>query len=205
MSGPLTPVEPDRAVTLLPIPLGSEGAAPARSALSVGDVLTGPLGLLNPEGGPFDSTSLERAEVLVFAILGNSCPAVKACTQSLVEFQERLGPRGVQVVAVNSNNEYLSPRDAPKEMPAWAQEQGLNFPYLKDPNGTLARRLGATNTPHFLVLDGERRLRYRGRMFDSREPARATAKELEAAVEAVMAHRDVPAPETNPLGCSIVW
>lgn len=161
--------------------------------------------LLSPDGKEYSLASFGDLRLVVLAFLGNACPAVKACLGPLVALQAAHQDQGVQVIGVNSNNEFLSSADSPAEMARRSAEWSLNFPYLKDTGGRWARRLGALNTPHFLVLDEERRLRYRGRMFDSRDPARATTRDLQTAVEDLLERRPVRSPETTPLGCSIVW
>jgi peroxiredoxin len=157
------------------------------------------------DGRRYSLRQFDDARVLVLMFTGNACPAAKACLNSVIAFQERYGAEGVRVVAINSNNPYLSPEDSEEGMLRMAAKAPLNFPYLKDPAGTVAREFGALNTPHFLAFDQDRRLRYRGRMFDSREPNRATTHELLDAVLSLLAAGPVAVPETNPLGCSIVW
>jgi hypothetical protein len=76
--------------------------------------------------------------------------------------------------------------------------------FRKDEDGSAARELGATNTPHFFVLDQARMLRYRGRMDDTRDPARATVNDLENALNDLLANRSVAVSETQPFGCAIV-
>lgn len=142
--------------------------------------------------------------ITVVAFLSTGCPAVKACLGELVSLYRRYQPRGVRIVGVNSNNPYLSPTDSLAEMARWAAQVSLPFPYLKDPEQELARALGATNTPQFVVLDSDRRIRYRGRMFDSREPTRATSRDLEVAVVALLEGHAVLVSSTAALGCSIV-
>jgi hypothetical protein len=85
-----------------------------------------------------------------------------------------------------------------------AQEKRFNFPYLKDENGSVADAFGAISTPHTFMLDSGRVLRYKGRIDDSRDPAKATYSDLECASEDVLAQRTVRAPETKPFGCAIV-
>jgi hypothetical protein len=77
--------------------------------------------------------------------------------------------------------------------------------YLKDEGGLVARRYGAVTSPHAFVLDERRRLRYRGRVSDSRQASTVTVPYLELAVEDVLAGRQVAVAETEPYGCSIVW
>ncbi len=149
--------------------------------------------------GAFDD---KPALVLVFTCTG--CPTVKANEGRLIGSQESYGGRGVQLVAINSNNPFLSPPDTLPEMTKRAEERGFNFPYLKDADGAVALAYGALTTPHVFVFDSQRRLRYRGRIDDSRDPARATYSDLENALADVLADRPVAVPETSPFGCAII-
>lgn len=181
------------------------GTSTVEPGLAIGGIVTELPELLGLDGKPVSLNSRGQDTVLVLAFLGNACPAVKACIGSLNALQVAFAARGVRVVAVNSNNPYLSPQDSLAEMDRWATERGIRVPYLKDMEGAFARRMGITNTPQFAVLDGDGRLRYRGRMFDSRDPARSTTRDLEDAVTCVLTGLPVKIPETHPLGCSIVW
>ena len=122
----------------------------------------------------------------------------------MIALQEAYAYQGVQLVAINSNNAYLSPADTFPEMVQRAQEKRFNFPYLKDEDGSVADVFGAMSTPHIFVLDRGRMLRYKGRIDDSRDPSKATYSDLERALEDVLAHRTVRIPETKPFGCAIV-
>ncbi len=196
-------------------PPESAGSATALPLLLQNPSAAGPgllLGAVAPEFPPlpgidgrrYSLGSFADRAVLVIAFLGDACPAAKACLPELVDLQKRWAPSGVQVVGINSNNPYLSPTDTLESMTLWAAERHVNFPYLKDEDATVAGMFGATNTPHFLVLDRNRVLRYRGRMFDSREPARATRRDVEEVVQALANGKDVPPHETPALGCSLV-
>lgn len=195
--------EPERPPELIPLLRNVE----PRSApgISLGESAPSFVGLPGVDGREYSLASFAQHRVLVLAFLGNACPAAKGCLPELVDLQSRLASLGVQVVGINSNNPHLSPTDRFEEMVRFSTERRLGFPYLKDPDGAFARLCGARNTPHFLVLDEGRRLRYRGRMFDSREPARATRRDLEDAIVAVVDGRPFEGTETPALGCSIVW
>lgn len=88
---------------------------------------------------------------------------------------------------------------------AYEAERNFNFPYLKDGEGVLAKAFGAICTPHAFVLDSERRVVYSGRIDDSRLGDRITSKDLENAVDDIVAGRPMRVPHTDPFGCSIVW
>lgn len=85
-----------------------------------------------------------------------------------------------------------------------AHEKGFNFPFLKDADGAIAARIGAISTPHVFVLDAARRLVYKGRIDNTRDPMRATSSDLENALRDLFAGVPVAVPETAPFGCAIV-
>lgn len=156
------------------------------------------------DGRHYSLSSFADKPVLVLIFSCNGCPTVKAEEERMIEIQETYAPDGVQLVAINSNNAYLSPADTFAEMVRRAQEKRFNFPYLKDEDGSVAETFGAISTPHVFVVDSKRILRYKGRIDDARDPANATFSDLEHALEDVLAHRTVRVTETRPFGCAIV-
>ena len=64
----------------------------------------------------------------------------------------------VQLLGVNSDNQYFFSDETLDKMLKITQERELNFPYLKDDDQTLAKKYGALVTLHAFVLDKERRL-----------------------------------------------
>ncbi|HMO87344.1 MAG TPA: redoxin domain-containing protein, partial [Lacipirellulaceae bacterium] len=57
-------------------------------------------------------------------------------------------------------------QDTLQEIAAFARRHGIEFPILKDPGARVADLFGATRTPEAFVLDGQRVVRYRGRIDD---------------------------------------
>src|SRR5262249_8920089 len=156
------------------------------------------------DGRRYSLASFDGQPLLVIVFMGNGCPTVKVEEDKIKALQGALAARGVQFVAINPNNPYLSPPDTLAEMIKRAGEKQYNFPYLKDEDGRVARAFGATNTPHFVVLDQARTLRYKGSMDDTRDPARATIGYLENALNDLLADRPVGVSQTSPFGCAIV-
>jgi thiol-disulfide isomerase/thioredoxin len=79
-------------------------------------------GLLGVDGQRYSLSSFNEMTVLVIAFTGNGCPTVKAEEDKMKALQGSYGPRGVQFVAINSNNPYLSPPDTFAEMEKRARE-----------------------------------------------------------------------------------
>jgi len=161
--------------------------------------------LLGVDGERYSLSSFQDKRLLVLLFISNGCPTVKACQDRIIGIQRDYAGKSVQLLALNSNNSYLSPADTYVEMVLRVQEKGFNFPYVKDEDRTVARSFGAVCTPHVFLLDEERKLRYKGRIDDSRNPERVTISDLRNALEDLLEKRPVGVPETTPFGCSIVW
>ncbi len=161
--------------------------------------------MLGVDGLTHSLEEFADARLLVVVFIGNGCPTVRAYEDRLKELHARYAPRGVQLVAVNSNNPHLSPFDTHDEMVARWQEARVSFPYLKDEDGSLARSYGAIATPHAFVFDGKRRLRYRGRIDDARISESVKTRDLDDALRALVEGRPPAVEVTEPFGCSIIW
>lgn len=161
--------------------------------------------LLATDGLRYSDSSFADARLLAVVFISNGCPTVRVYEDRLADIQHRYSDQGVQVVAVNANNPYLSPGDAYPEMVKRAKDRGFGFPYLKDEDGVLARSLGAVCTPHVFVFDQDRRLRYQGRVDDARDWAKVTSLDLEIALQTLLAGKPLTASATEPFGCAIVW
>jgi peroxiredoxin len=161
--------------------------------------------LLGVDGERYSLSSFQDKRLLVLLFISNGCPTVKACQDRMIKIQKDYSGKQVQLLALNSNNSYLSPADTYAEMVLRNREKSFNFPYVKDEDRTVATVYGALCTPHVFLLDEDRRLRYRGRIDDSRNPERVTVSDLRNAIEDLTANRPVRVFETTPFGCSIVW
>ena len=173
--------------------------------LSLGERVPELTGLVGTDGRTYSLDTFGDATVLVVVFVANGCPTVRLYEQRLAEIGRRYGDRGLSIALVNSNNAHLSPPDTYGEMVERAKRAALPFPYLKDADGAWAKSCGAICTPHAFAFDAERRLRYRGRIDDSRTGQRVTSSDLEDAVSDLLQGRPVRVPETAPFGCAIVW
>jgi peroxiredoxin len=180
-------------------------ATTVTAPISLGDPAPPFTGLVGADGNVYSLESFDEAPVLVLVFVSNGCPTVRLYEERLVQLDRRYGRHGVQIVLVNSNNPHLSPPDTQERVRERAERSALPFPYLKDGTGSVARACGAVCTPHAFVFDAHRRLRYRGRIDDSRTSNRVTSDDLEDAIADVTNGRPVRVPETVPFGCAIVW
>lgn len=158
------------------------------------------------DGKTHSLSQYDDGKVLIVVFACNHCPYVTGSEARMRALYEAYQPRGVEMVAINSNETVHHPNDSFEHMVSHAEEAGINWPYPRDESQDVARAYGALRTPHFYVFDADRNLRYTGRLDDSpREAAKATTSELRDALEDVLAGREVATAMTNPIGCNVKW
>jgi peroxiredoxin len=149
--------------------------------------------------------SYDAADLLVLIQSCNHCPYVIAWEKRMVEVQADYAGRGVQVVALNSNDSARYPDDSFEQMTVRAAERGFNFDYLHDPEQSLAHALGAERTPEVFVFDRDRKLVYHGAIDDSRDDTAVTQRYLRDALDAALAGEQPSPEETSAVGCTVKW
>jgi peroxiredoxin len=158
------------------------------------------------DGKKYSSEDYADKKILVVIFSCNHCPYVKAYEERMISFQKSYGDRGVQLVAINSNETKNYPEDNFDEMVKNAKKKNFNFIYLRDEDQTVADAFGATHTPEFFVFDDKRSLCYHGKMDDNwQNPTAVKDKYLHEAVDAILNSKEVKTPETFSIGCTIKW
>jgi peroxiredoxin len=157
------------------------------------------------DGRRYSLSTFKDKPVLVVIFSCNHCPYVVAYEDRMVMIQKDYAQRGVQLVAINSNDEKAYPADSFGEMVKRAKEKGFNFPYLRDETQKVVEAYGGICTPHVFAFDSKRILRYRGRIDDSKDPSRVTAHDLRNALDDMLGGGSVRVSDTKPFGCSIKW
>jgi len=148
----------------------------------------------------------DETGVLVMFI-SNHCPYVKHVRQQLARLGRDYAESGIGIVAICANDPDNYPDDAPEKMRQEAEAHGYVFPYLHDPDQTVAAAYTAMCTPDFFLFGPDRKLVYRGRLDGSRPDSGipVTGEELRAAIDAVLAGDEVPDEQFPSMGCSIKW
>ena len=157
------------------------------------------------DGRKHSLASFADKPVLVVMFSCNHCPYVKDYEDRMVAIQRDYAAKGVQLVAINSNDEKAYPEDSFPEMAKRAKAKGFNFPYLRDEAQKVVEAYGGVCTPHVFAFDKGRLLRYRGRIDDSRDASKVSTHDLRNALDDLLAGRAVKVPDTRPFGCSIKW
>jgi hypothetical protein len=143
-----------------------------------------------------------KAKAFALVFVDGGCPLAQRYLSVLQEVDNAYRDRGVILLAVNSGA-----ADSVSATAAMAATNGYTFPFVKDFDATCARALGVDRTPECVVLDADRRLRYRGRIDDQFRTTGgrsvATRHELRDALDAVLAGKEVAVTSTPVDGCLI--
>ena len=155
------------------------------------------------------TVSLENfaGKPLLVAFVCNHCPFVKHLAGPLADLAREYQPKGVAVVAINSNDVEHYPDDSPARMADEVGSRGYTFPYLFDETQDVAKAFKAACTPDFFLFDAEHQLAYRGQ-FDASRPGNdepVTGADLRAALDAVLSGSATDANQQPSIGCNIKW
>jgi peroxiredoxin len=153
--------------------------------------------------------------VLVVVFTCNHCPIAQMYEQRIQKLFNDYKDRGVAVVAIQPNDpkalridelDSSDTSDTLDEMKIRVHYKHLTYPYLYDgETQQVARAYGPQATPHAFIFDAQRRLRYEGRIDDNFRIELVKTHDARNAIDALLAHREVPVTHTGVVGCSTKW
>ena len=136
----------------------------------------------------------------------NHCPYVRAWEDRMVQIQSDYASRGMQLVAINANDETKYPDDSFPRMKERAREKKFNFPYLRDETQETARAYGAERTPEVFLFDRNLTLQYHGAIDDNYDnPSNVKEHYLRNALDALLVGKSPKMAETKAVGCTVKW
>lgn len=143
---------------------------------------------------------------LLVAFVCNHCPFVVHLADSLGEFAKDIEARGIGTVAISANDVANYPADSPENMIQFAKSSGWSFPYLYDESQGVAKAYAAACTPDFYLFDSDLKLVYAGQ-YDETRPGKGTptGKDMQKAVDRLLAGENAPEPWYPSSGCNIKW
>jgi hypothetical protein len=135
--------------------------------------------------------------------VSTDCPLSNRYVPEMNRMASAYASRGVAFYAIQGDATV-----ALNEVQAHVKQFGYTFPYLLDPEESLAALTGAKVTPEAAVLTPDGGLRYLGRLDNrledfGKERVQVTEFDLRDALDAVLAGKPVPHPRTKALGCAI--
>jgi peroxiredoxin len=155
------------------------------------------------DGKSYSLSSFDKNPVLVVIFSCNHCPYVVAYEDRIVAIQRDYASKSVQIIAINSNDDKSYPEDSFPNMVKRAKEKQFNFVYARDADQSVVDAYGAVCTPHVFAFGQDRKLAYRGRIDDSKDPSKVTSMDLRNAIDDLLSGKKVRISNTRPFGCSI--
>jgi len=172
------------------------------------------LGTLAPEfklpdidGNLVSISDLKVDKGLLVMFICNHCPFVKHLNPDLKIFTDNLKKKGIEAIAISSNDIENYPQDSPEMMKKFKEENEYNFPYLYDESQETAKAYMAACTPDFFLFNSDLTLYYRGQ-FDESRPGNGkpvTGNDLGKAVNAMLSGEVDYSPQLPSIGCNIKW
>jgi peroxiredoxin len=153
--------------------------------------------------------------ILVVVFTCNHCPIAQMYEQRIQSLAADYKDRGVALVAIQPNDpkalridelDSSDVSDTLDEMKIRVRYKHLTYTYLYDGDTQqVARAYGPQATPHVFIFDETRHLRYEGRIDDSYRIELVKAHDARNAIDALLAHQEVPVKHTGAMGCSTKW
>jgi peroxiredoxin len=147
----------------------------------------------------------EKGTVLMF--ICNHCPFVIHVNTTLVEIANEYQVKGINFIAISSNEIKNYPQDGPELMQQVGREQNYPFPYLFDETQAIAKAYDAACTPDFYVFDANLKAVYHGQLDDSRpgNGKPVTGQDIRNAMDNLLENKAVLENQKPSVGCGIKW
>lgn len=180
----------------------------ASEGYKIGDIVPD-FSLKNIDNSMVSMAQFKDAKGFVVIFTCNHCPYSKLYEDRIVAMNNEFAPKGFPIIAINPNDAEAYPDDSFDNMKVRAKEKDFNFPYLRDESQEVAKRFGASRTPHVFLLkkdSGVLKLAYIGAIDDNaQESDNVQVNYVETAINAVLEGKEVNPSNTKAIGCSIKW
>ena len=153
------------------------------------------------------SEDIQGGKGTLVMFICNHCPFVLHVIHELVKIGYDYLPKGIGIVAINSNDVVAYPDDHPDKMKELALSLKFPFPYLFDETQEAAKAYDAACTPDFNLFDKDGKCVYRGQL-DGARPSNdilIDGRDLRDAMNLVVDGFQVPKDQTPSVGCNIKW
>ena len=174
-----------------PVELGTN--APSFNLL---DVVTGEFYNLKKLAG-------DKGTVVIF--ICNHCPFVIHINKTVVQLANMCRSKGVNFIAISSNDVQKYPADNPELMKEVALKNNYPFPYLYDESQEVAKLYDAACTPDFYILNKELKFEYHGRLDESTPGNNLpnTGQDLKFALDSLLSEKENLNEQFPSIGCGI--
>jgi thiol-disulfide isomerase/thioredoxin len=147
----------------------------------------------------------EKGTVILF--ICNHCPYVIHINKILVQVANTYQSKGIDFIAISSNDIERYPMDGPEFMKEAALLLKYPFPYLYDETQEIAKVYHAACTPDIYLFDDELKSVYHGQFDDSRpgNNVPVSGENLIEAMDALLKSKRILKDQKPSIGCGIKW
>lgn len=174
----------------------------------VGDVVSD-FSLKNVDNKNVSLARFPSAKGFIVVFTCNSCPVAQKYEKRIEQLDKEFSSKAYPVIAISSNDTKINPGDSFEEMQKKAKNEAYTFPYLYDESQEVAKRFGATNTPHVYVVAREGNqmvVKYIGAIDNNADNASNADKNyVSDAVNSLIQGKNPAITATKAIGCGIKW
>ena len=158
-------------------------------------------------GNHLSLNDLKGLKATVILFICNHCPFVKHINEQLSQLAKDYLNKGINFVAISSNDAEKYPEDGPQLMKQNAIDNDFIFPYLYDQSQNVAKDYDAACTPDIYVFNGDLKLVYRGQLDNSRpgNGIPVTGQDLRLALDSISENTAYTESQKPSIGCNIKW
>jgi hypothetical protein len=164
---------------------------------------TSGVALIDLDGQPLDPFEESSARAIVFLFIRTDCPVSNRYAPEVRSLYDRYHEKGVDFWLI-----YPDPDSTAEAIESHLAEYRYPLPALRDPRHALVDLSGVTITPEAAVFVPGWKMAYRGRIDDryvdfGKTRARASRRDLQQALDAVLEGEAISRPRTKAVGCFI--
>jgi peroxiredoxin len=149
---------------------------------------------------------LDKFQAVGVIIMCNHCPYVHRYLDRLKQIQTDFQAQNFTLIGINANDEQQYPADSFDKMKAFAAENQLNFPYLRDVTQDVAQSFAAQRTPEAFLLNQSGVICYSGAVDDNvQDPAAVQVHYLRDAITQLLASQAIAQSAAPAVGCTVKW
>ena len=154
--------------------------------------------LTDYNGNKHSLSDYKDSKAIVIIFIATECPISNDYNSRMEKLFEEYNQKGFAFIGINSNK-----AESVERIKEHAKDKGLTFTILKDEKNIIADKFEASFTPEVYVLNSNFDVLYHGRIDNARNESEVVTKDLENALNEILAGKEVSKKETKAFGCTI--
>jgi len=154
--------------------------------------------LTDYNGNKHSLSDYNDSKAIVVIFVATECPVSNDYNSRMENLFKKYNQKEIAFLGINSNK-----AESVEMIKEHANENGLTFTILKDEKNIIADKFEASFTPEVYILNSDFNILYHGRIDNARKESEVVTKDLENALNEILAGKEVTKNVTKAFGCSI--